>query len=180
MTFADLKGTLTAFVREIFAPDIKVMFRPSFFPYTEPSAEMFIGCVFCGGSGCPVCKRTGWLEILGSGMVHPAVLEAVGYDPERYTGFAFGTGHRTGGDVEVQRGRHQAVLRERPALPGAVLLLKLLVSWLRDLADVPLPAAELASLLSMRGFEVAWHRAGQGTATTRSSTSRSPRTGPTA
>ncbi len=92
VTFADLKGTLTAFVREIFAPDIKVMFRPSFFPYTEPSAEMFIGCVFCGGGGCPVCKRTGWLEILGSGMVHPAVLEAVGYDPERYTGFAFGTG----------------------------------------------------------------------------------------
>jgi phenylalanyl-tRNA synthetase alpha chain len=92
VTLGDLKGTLTAFVREIFAPDIKVMFRPSFFPYTEPSAEMFIGCVFCGGSGCPVCKRTGWLEILGSGMVHPAVLEAVGYDPERYTGFAFGTG----------------------------------------------------------------------------------------
>ena len=92
VTFADLKGTLTAFVREIFAPDIKVMFRPSFFPYTEPSAEMFIGCVFCGGTGCPVCKRTGWLEILGSGMVHPSVLEAVGYDTERYTGFAFGTG----------------------------------------------------------------------------------------
>ncbi|HEY3384065.1 MAG TPA: phenylalanine--tRNA ligase subunit alpha [Vicinamibacterales bacterium] len=92
VTFADLKGTLTAFVREIFAPETKVMFRPSFFPYTEPSAEMFIGCVFCAGSGCPVCKRTGWLEILGSGMVHPAVFEAVGYDPERYTGFAFGTG----------------------------------------------------------------------------------------
>lgn len=92
VTLADLKGTLTAFVREFFAPDIKVMFRPSFFPYTEPSAEMFIGCVFCGGTGCPVCKRTGWLEILGSGMVHPSVLEAVGYDAERYTGFAFGTG----------------------------------------------------------------------------------------
>jgi len=92
VTFADLKGTLTAFVREIFAPDITVMFRPSFFPYTEPSAEMFIGCVFCGANGCPVCKRTGWLEILGSGMVHPAVLEAVGYDSDRYTGFAFGTG----------------------------------------------------------------------------------------
>jgi phenylalanyl-tRNA synthetase alpha chain len=92
VTFADLKGTLTAFVREIFAADTKVMFRPSFFPYTEPSAEMFIGCVFCGGKGCPVCKRTGWLEILGSGMVHPSVLEAVGYDAERYSGFAFGTG----------------------------------------------------------------------------------------
>jgi phenylalanyl-tRNA synthetase alpha chain len=92
VTFADLKGTLTAFIRELFAPDSKVLFRPSFFPYTEPSAEVFMGCVFCKGSGCPVCKRTGWLEILGSGMVHPAVFEAVGYDPERYTGFAFGTG----------------------------------------------------------------------------------------
>ncbi len=92
VTFGDLKGTLTAFIRELFAPDTKVLFRPSFFPYTEPSAEVFIGCVFCRGSGCPVCKRTGWLEILGSGMVHPAVLEAVGYDAERYTGFAFGTG----------------------------------------------------------------------------------------
>jgi len=92
VTFGDLKGTLTAFIREVFAPDTKVLFRPSFFPYTEPSAEVFIGCVFCKGAGCPVCKRTGWLEILGSGMVHPAVLEAVGYDSERYTGFAFGTG----------------------------------------------------------------------------------------
>ncbi|RPJ72205.1 MAG: phenylalanine--tRNA ligase subunit alpha [Acidobacteria bacterium] len=92
VTMGDLKGTLTAFLREVFAPDTKVFFRPSFFPYTEPSAEVFIGCVFCEGSGCPVCKRTGWLEILGSGMVHPAVLEAVGYDSERYTGFAFGTG----------------------------------------------------------------------------------------
>ena len=92
ITLADLKGTLTAFLREVFSPDTRVLFRPSFFPYTEPSAEVFIGCVFCAGSGCPVCKRTGWLEILGSGMVHPAVLEAVGYDPERYTGFAFGTG----------------------------------------------------------------------------------------
>ena len=107
VTMADLKGTLTAFLREVFAPDTKVIFRPSFFPYTEPSAEVFIGCVFCGGSGCPVCKRTGWLEILGSGMVHPAVLEAVGYDPERYTGFAFGIGHRARRDAEVRRGRHQ-------------------------------------------------------------------------
>jgi phenylalanyl-tRNA synthetase alpha chain len=92
VTLADLKGTLTAFLREIFAPDARVLFRNSFFPYTEPSADVFIGCVFCAGSGCAVCKRTGWLEVLGSGMVHPAVLEAVGYDPERYTGFAFGTG----------------------------------------------------------------------------------------
>jgi len=92
VTMADLKGTLTAFLRELFAPDTPVLFRPSFFPYTEPSAEVLIGCLSCKGAGCPICKRTGWLEVLGSGMVHPAVFEAVGYDPERYTGFAFGVG----------------------------------------------------------------------------------------
>ena len=92
VTMADLKGTLQYFLQQLFDPDTRVMFRPSFFPYTEPSAEVFITCVFCHGDGCPVCKRTGWLEILGSGMVHPAVFEAVGYDPERYTGWAFGLG----------------------------------------------------------------------------------------
>ena len=92
VTMADLKGTLETFLRQLFEPDTQVMFRPSFFPYTEPSAEVFISCVFCSASGCAVCKRTGWLEILGSGMVHPAVLEAVGYDSERLTGWAFGVG----------------------------------------------------------------------------------------
>ena len=92
ITMGDLKGTLTAFARELFEPDTKVQIRPSFFPYTEPSAEVFIGCVFCHGDGCPICKRTGWLEIGGSGMVHPAVLESVGYDSDRFTGFAFGMG----------------------------------------------------------------------------------------
>jgi len=92
VTLADLKGTLAAMARELFGPNTPVQFRPSFFPYTEPSAEVFIGCQTCGGSGCAVCKRTGWLEIGGSGMVHPAVFEAVGYDTERYTGFAFGMG----------------------------------------------------------------------------------------
>lgn len=92
ISLADLKGTLTIFLRNLFERDIPVRFRPSFFPYTEPSAEVDIGCVFCEGSGCPMCKRSGWLEILGSGMVHPAVFEAVGYDPERYTGFAWGMG----------------------------------------------------------------------------------------
>jgi phenylalanyl-tRNA synthetase alpha chain len=94
ISMADLKGTLIGFLRELFDADTKVMFRPSFFPYTEPSAEVFIGCRACGGtgSGCAMCKRTGWLEILGSGMVHPAVFDAVGYDAERYTGFAFGMG----------------------------------------------------------------------------------------
>jgi phenylalanyl-tRNA synthetase alpha chain len=91
ITMADLKGTLQAMVRELFG-DVKLRLRPSFFPYTEPSAEVDISCRACGGTGCRVCKGTGWLEILGSGMVHPAVFEAVGYDPEKVTGFAFGTG----------------------------------------------------------------------------------------
>jgi phenylalanyl-tRNA synthetase alpha chain len=94
VSLADLKGTLFAFLRELFGDERKLRFRPSFFPYTEPSAEVDISCGSCGGTGvnCSMCKRTGWLEILGSGMVHPAVFEAVGYDPERYTGFAFGMG----------------------------------------------------------------------------------------
>ena len=92
VTLSDLKGTLFTFVRELFGEERQVRFRPSFFPYTEPSAEVDISCGVCGGAGCAMCKRTGWLEILGSGMVHPAVFEAVGYDPERYTGFAFGLG----------------------------------------------------------------------------------------
>jgi phenylalanyl-tRNA synthetase alpha chain len=92
VSLADLKGTLFAFARELFGPNRRVRFRPSFFPYTEPSAELDISCASCDGAGCAVCKRSGWLEILGSGMVHPAVFEAVGYDPERYTGFAFGMG----------------------------------------------------------------------------------------
>jgi phenylalanyl-tRNA synthetase alpha chain len=119
ISLADLKGTLYAMARELFGEDRKVRFRPSFFPYTEPSAEMDISCAACGGTGlvspkpgtgegglvppkpgvgqpgeggCALCKHSGWLEILGSGMVHPAVFEAVGYDPERYTGFAFGMG----------------------------------------------------------------------------------------
>ncbi len=91
-TMGDLKGTLETFLRELFDNKTQVMFRPSFFPYTEPSAEVFIGCLFCQRKGCAVCKKTGWLEILGSGMVHPAVFEAVGYDSERYTGWAFGMG----------------------------------------------------------------------------------------
>jgi phenylalanyl-tRNA synthetase alpha chain len=92
VTFADLKGVLTAFVHEMFGPEVGVRFRPSYFPFTEPSAEVDIECVICRGEGCRVCKTTGWLEVLGSGMVHPAVFEAVGYDPEAYTGFAFGLG----------------------------------------------------------------------------------------
>jgi phenylalanyl-tRNA synthetase alpha chain len=108
VTLADLKGTLVTFAHELFGPERATRFRPSFFPYTEPSGELDVSCAGCGGTGlvapkpgeqrgpgeggCAMCKSTGWLEVLGSGMVHPAVFEAVGYDPERYTGFAFGVG----------------------------------------------------------------------------------------
>ncbi|MGA1842492.1 MAG: phenylalanine--tRNA ligase subunit alpha [bacterium] len=92
VSFADLKGVLTSFVHEMFGPDTKLRFRPSFFPFTEPSAEIDISCVICMGKGCRVCSQSGWLEILGAGMVHPNVLSEVGYDPQKVTGFAFGVG----------------------------------------------------------------------------------------
>jgi len=92
VSFADLKQTLYFFVKEMFGENVKVRFRPSYFPFTEPSAEMDISCLICGGEGCSVCKRTGWVEILGCGMVHPSVLENCGIDSKKYTGFAFGMG----------------------------------------------------------------------------------------
>ena len=92
VTFVDLKATLTHFARRFFEPNVKVRFRPSFFPFTEPSAEMDVSCAICGGAGCAACKGTGWMEILGCGMVHEHVLRNCGVDPERYTGFAFGMG----------------------------------------------------------------------------------------
>ncbi len=92
ITMADLKGTLSAFARRFFGQDVRTRFRGSYFPFTEPSAELDIECFVCSGEGCTVCKRTGWLEILGSGMVHPTVLENGGYDPSVFSGFAFGMG----------------------------------------------------------------------------------------
>ncbi len=92
ISMADLKGVLEAFVHSIFGSKTPVRLRPSYFPFTEPSAEIDIGCVICGGAGCGVCKKTGWIEILGAGMVNPKVFEFSGYDPEEYTGFAFGLG----------------------------------------------------------------------------------------
>jgi len=92
IAFSDLKGVLQLFIHSMFSAETPVRFRPSYFPFTEPSAEVDIGCIFCSGKGCRVCKQTGWLEILGAGMIHPRVFEYVGYDPEMYTGFAFGMG----------------------------------------------------------------------------------------
>ena len=92
ITLGDLKGTLNAFAERLFNRAVRTRFRPSFFPYTEPSAEMDVACGGCDGTGCSLCKQSGWIEVLGCGMVHPAVFEAVGYDAEKYTGFAFGVG----------------------------------------------------------------------------------------
>ena len=166
VTMADLKGTLECFLRQLFDDDTHVMFRPSFFPYTEPSAEVFITCVFCKGDGCPVCKRTGWLEILGSGMVHPAVFEAVGYDPERYTGWAFGVGIDRVAllkyQVEDIRLFYDNDLRLLEQFP----VVKIQVSWLRDYVPTRRPTCStLADVLTMRGFEVSSVDPAPGTAT---------------
>ncbi len=92
VTFSDLKGTLISFIKQFYGSATKYRFRPTFFPFTEPSADIYISCFKCGGKGCRLCKQIGWLEILGCGMVDPNVFKAVGYDPERYTGYAFGMG----------------------------------------------------------------------------------------
>jgi phenylalanyl-tRNA synthetase alpha chain len=92
VTFADLKGILTLFIREIFGEQLATRFRPSFFPFTEPSAEVDMSCFACKGAGCRICKNSGWIEILGAGMIDPAVFKYVKYDPEKYSGFAFGMG----------------------------------------------------------------------------------------
>ena len=92
ISLADLKGTLEILAKKLFGEEREIRFRPSFFPFTEPSIEVDVSCFKCGGVGCPICKETGWIEILGSGMVHPNVLRGCGYDPEKYTGFAFGIG----------------------------------------------------------------------------------------
>ena len=92
ITFADLKGTLTEFARAVFGRERRTRFRCDYFPFVEPGVEMAIDCFVCKGAGCRLCKASGWIEILGAGMVHPRVLEGVGYDPSRYSGFAFGLG----------------------------------------------------------------------------------------
>jgi phenylalanyl-tRNA synthetase alpha chain len=92
ISLGNLKGVIEVFLHQMFSQNVAIRFRPHYFPFTEPSAEVDIQCVFCRGGGCRVCKQTGWLEIMGCGMVHPAVFENVGYDTKKYTGFAFGMG----------------------------------------------------------------------------------------
>ena len=92
VSFADLKATIYSFAKQMFGTDVKLRFRPSFFPFTEPSAEVDVTCYLCGGKGCKVCKKSGWLEIMGCGMVHPNVMRNCGIDPEEWSGYAFGMG----------------------------------------------------------------------------------------
>ena len=120
ITMADLKATLELFAREMFGPQLAVRFRPSFFPFTEPSAEVDVLCFKCGGDGCRFCKRAGWIEILGSGMVHPNVLRNVGYDPGGGHRLGLRDGHRARRHAQVRDRRHPALLRQRSALPPAV------------------------------------------------------------
>jgi phenylalanyl-tRNA synthetase alpha chain len=122
ITFVDLKATLATFARRIFRPDTRVRFRPSYFPFTEPSAEMDVECQLCNGSGCSACKQSGWMEILGSGMVHPAVLENCKVDSEKYTGFAWGMGP-------------ERIAMLRHGIPDIRLFLENDVRFLRQFAD---------------------------------------------
>ena len=154
ITMADLKGTLVGFLKAFFDPGTRVMFRPSFFPYTEPSAEVFISCVFCRGDGCPVCKQTGWLEILGCGMVAPGRLRGGGLRPGALHGLGLRPRDRPGRPPQVPGRGHPPLLRQRFAPAGAVSPLRVLVSWLRELVDVPVGVDELADRLTMCGFEV--------------------------
>ena len=123
ITMADLKGTLADFrPAHVRRRTRRSVSAASYFPFTEPSAEMDIDCILCGGKGCRVCKYTGWLEILGCGMVHPDVLRNGGYDPAVYSGFAFGMGPERIAMLQVRHRRHSLFLGQRPALPGAVRL----------------------------------------------------------
>ena len=119
--FSDLKGILTVFVHEMFGPDVPLRFRPSYFPFTEPSAEVDIGCVICGGKGCRVCKETGWLEILGSGMVHPEVFRIVGYDPGRGVRLRFWYGRGKDRHDQIWHRRYQTVLLQRRPFSHSIL-----------------------------------------------------------
>ena len=161
ITLGDLKGTIEAFLHALFGAQFPVRFRPSYFPYTEPSVEVDLGCVVCGGKGCRVCKQTGWLEIMGSGMVHPAVFEAVNarlgrvvYDPEEVTGLRLRPRHRARGHGPPRHRQHPPLLRERPALPGAVPGMKLPVGWLREYVDFTVEVGRLADDLTLAGLAV--------------------------
>ena len=155
---ADLKGLLDEFAHALFGADRATRFRPGYYPFTEPSVAFDVGCVVCDGAGCPACGRSGWMTILGAGMVHPVVLQYGGIDPERYQGFAFGMGVERIAMLRHGVHRPAPVPRERPPLPGAVPM-RVPLSWLRDYVDVDLDARALAERLTLLGMEVKSDRA---------------------
>ena len=152
-TMGDLKGLLDQFAKAMYGADKKTRFRPGYYPFTEPSVAFDVECLVCGGSGCPACGRSGWMTILGAGMIHPVVLQYGGLDPERYQGFAFGMGPE-----RIKMLKHgitdlRLFLDERPALPGAVPM-KAPLSWLREFVDVDLTPEQIAERLTLLGMEV--------------------------
>ena len=175
ITFGDLKGTLVSFANQMFGEGRKLRFRCSHFPFTEPSAEVDIDCIICGGKGCRVCKYTGWLEILGCGMVHPVVLRNGGYDPDVYSGYAFGMGPERiamlrhgiddiryfySNDVRFleqfarKRRLNVANCRSFHLTLTPDTFMKVPLSWLKDYVDITLPVDELAEKLTLAGLEV--------------------------
>ncbi len=157
ISFANMKAALHGFLQAFFERDVGMRLRPSYFPFTEPSAEVDMSCVFCDGAGCRICKHTGWLEVSGCGMVHPNVLKASGVDPERYTGYAFGAGIdrlamlRYGvNDLRLFFENDLRFLRQFRALQR----MKVPYSWLAEWVPVPWQASELGARLTMAGFEL--------------------------
>ena len=156
ITFCDLKGTLDHAMKALFGSSVKTRFYPSFFPFTEPSADMQVSCIFCGGKGCRKCKGSGWIELLGCGMVDPNVFDFVkqnGYDSSKISGFAFGMGVERIAHPEVRGGRDPVVLRGRRALPGAVRV-RILPAWLREFVNVAADDRQLAEDLTSAGIAV--------------------------
>ena len=157
VSFANMKAALHGFLRAFFEMDVAIRLRPSYFPFTEPSAEVDMSCVFCEGRGCRTCKHNGWLEIAGCGMVHPNVLRSSGIDPEALHRLRLRCRHRPAGDAALRRERPAPVLRERPALPDAVPHLqrmKVPYTWLGEWVKVPWQPKELGARLTMAGFEL--------------------------
>ena len=152
-SMATLHGLLDEFAHAMFGAETRTRFRPGYYPFTEPSVAFDISCTICGGTGCPACKRTGWLTILGAGMVHPVVLRNGGLDPDKYQGFAFGMGTdriamlRHGiNDIRAFMDNDMRFLER--------LLMRVPLSWLRDYVDFDMPAERLAERLTLLGMEV--------------------------
>ena len=156
ITFCDLKGTLDHAMKSLFGSSVKTRFYPSFFPFTEPSADMQVSCIFCGGKGCRKCKYSGWIELLGCGMVDPNVFEFVkhnGYDSSKISRLRLRHGRGAHRHAEVRSGGDSVVLRGRRAVSGAVRM-RILPAWLREFVDIAADDRQLAEDLTSAGIAV--------------------------